>query len=194
MRRPGVNNSRHFSTARNLSGQKSLRWVISQFLYITESLFVTVRKLKFLTVDPGAFCNLLENQPMFTFCCKQKLALLQRRKWEKHGSINNWNFVEMDIIYIQLFRDRLSEEMRTRQSRKVIWDMINTLFVTTEAVEPTLVAFLSHSQTYVRGLPYHSFQFFWRKVPSKPPTIPFRIVACTFSDNLSRNSCISFLH
>ena len=26
--------------------------------------------------------------------------------------------------------------------RKVIWDMINTLFVTTEAVEPTFVAFL----------------------------------------------------
>ena len=25
---------------------------------------------------------------------------------------------------------------------------------------------------------------------SKPPTIPFGIVACTFSDNLSRNSCI----
>ena len=27
--------------------------------------------------------------------------------------------------------------MRTRQPRKVIWDMINTLFVATEAVEPT---------------------------------------------------------
>ena len=33
--------------------------------------------------------------------------------------------------------------MRTRQSRKVIWDMINTLFVTTEALEPTFVAFFS---------------------------------------------------
>ena len=43
---------------------------------------------------------------------------------------------------IQLFQERLSEEMRMRQSRKVIWDMINTLFVTTEAVEPTFVAFL----------------------------------------------------
>jgi len=27
-------------------------------------------------------------------------------------------------------------------------------------------------------------------VNSKPPTIPFGIVECTFSDNLSRNSCI----
>ena len=31
---------------------------------------------------------------------------------------------------IQLFRERLSEKMCTRQSRKVIWDMINTLFLT----------------------------------------------------------------
>ena len=30
----------------------------------------------------------------------------------------------------------------TLQSRKVIWDMINTLFLTTVAVEPTFVAFL----------------------------------------------------
>ena len=43
---------------------------------------------------------------------------------------------------IQLFRERLSEKMCTRQSRKVMWDMINTLFLTTVAVEPTFVAFL----------------------------------------------------
>ena len=36
----------------------------------------------------------------------------------------------------------LSEKMCTRQSRKVIWDMINTLFLTTVAVEPAFVAFL----------------------------------------------------
>ena len=44
--------------------------------------------------------------------------------------------------YIQLFRERLSEKMCTGQSGKVIWDMINTLFLTTVAVEPTFVAFL----------------------------------------------------
>ena len=38
--------------------------------------------------------------------------------------------------------------------------------------------------------PGHSFKFLWRTVPSKPPTITFGIVACTFSDNLSGNSCI----
>ena len=42
----------------------------------------------------------------------------------------------------------------------------------------------------VRGLRYYSFKFLWRTVHSKPPTIPFGIDACTFSDNLSRNSCI----
>ena len=35
------------------------------------------------------------------------------------------------LAVIQLFRERLWEKMCTRQSRKVIWDMINTLFLTT---------------------------------------------------------------
>ena len=60
----------------------------------------------------------------------------------------------------------------------------------TVAVESTFVAFLYHSQTYAHGLSCHSFKFLWRTVNSKPPTILFEIVACTFSDNLSRNSCI----
>ena len=45
-------------------------------------------------------------------------------------------------VCIQLFRERLSEKRCTRQSRKVIWDMINTLFLMTVVVEPTFVAFL----------------------------------------------------
>ena len=32
--------------------------------------------------------------------------------------------------YLRLFRERLSENMNTRQSRNVIWDMINKLFLT----------------------------------------------------------------
>ena len=64
------------------------------------------------------------------------------------------------------------------------------LFLTTVAVEPTFVTFLQHSQTYISGLPYDSFKFLWKTVHLKSPTIPFRIVACTFSDNLSQNSCI----
>ena len=38
-------------------------------------------------------------------------------------------------------------------------------------------------------MPFYS-DFLWRTVTSKSPTIPFGIVACTFSVNLSRNSCI----
>ena len=45
------------------------------------------------------------------------------------------------LVGIQLFRERLSEKMCSRQSRKVIWDMISTLFLATVAVEPTFVAF-----------------------------------------------------
>ena len=60
----------------------------------------------------------------------------------------------------------------------------------TVAVEPTFIAFLYHSQTYVQGLSCHSFFFFLKN--SEPKTIhnTFRVVACTLSDNLSRNSCI----
>ena len=44
--------------------------------------------------------------------------------------------------------------------RKVIWDVINnSLFLDTVAVEPTFVAFLLHSQTYVHGLSCPSFKF-----------------------------------
>ena len=46
------------------------------------------------------------------------------------------------LLKMQLFRERMSEKKCTRQSRKVISDMINTLFLTTVAVEPTFVAFL----------------------------------------------------
>ena len=45
-------------------------------------------------------------------------------------------------FYIQLFRQRLSQKLCTRQSRKVIWDMINTLVVDTVAVESTFVTFV----------------------------------------------------
>ena len=47
-----------------------------------------------------------------------------------------------ESVCIQLFRERLSENMCTRQPRKIIWDMIDTLFLTTVAVEPTFVTFL----------------------------------------------------
>ena len=44
-------------------------------------------------------------------------------------------------VYTAISR-KVVGKMCTRQSRKVIWDMINTLFLTTVPVEPTFVAFL----------------------------------------------------
>ena len=51
---------------------------------------------------------------------------------------------------IQLLEKSRRKKMCTRQSRKVIWDIVNRPFFNTLAVEPTFVAFLQHSQTYIR--------------------------------------------
>ena len=64
----------------------------------------------------------------------------------------------------------------------------------TVSVKTSFVASLYHAKTYVHGLLCHSFKFLWRTANSKPPTIPFGIVACTSSDKLSRNSCIQSLN
>ena len=57
-----------------------------------------------------------------------------------------------------------------------------------------LLLLLSFStRRYVHVLSFHSFKFLWKTVNSKPPTIPFGVVACTLSDNLSRNSCVHVL-
>ena len=61
--------------------------------------------------------------------------------FQGHVTCQN-NFILTGVIQcIQLFQERLSEKMCTRQPRKVIWDMINTLFLMTVDVEPTFVAF-----------------------------------------------------
>ena len=119
----------------------------------------------------------------FNIACKElKIAQITQR---------NPLFQLLLLVHTQLFRERLSEKMCTRQSRKVIIIRYEQYTVPDiVAVESTFVAFLYHSQTYVHGLSCHSFKFLWRTVNSKPPTIPFGIVACTFSDSLSRNSCL----
>ena len=79
--------------------------------------------------------------------------------------------------------------MCTRQSRKVIWDMHNTLFLTLY-LSKLLLLLSFRTRKYVHGLSCHSLKFLWKPVNSKPPTIPSGVVAYTLSDNLSRNSCI----
>ena len=73
--------------------------------------------------------------------------------------------------------------MCARQSRKVIWDMINILFLTLQLSNVLLL--LSFSTRKHLSMAYRVILS-----NSKPPTIPYGIVACTFSDNLSRNSCM----
>ena len=78
--------------------------------------------------------------------CRVHLALLIKRLLCTLINVSKQVGVS---IYLQLFRERLSEKMCTRQSRKVTWDMINALLIRdTIAVEPTFVAFFYHSQTY----------------------------------------------
>ena len=90
----------------------------------------------------------------------QRFVVAAKRLHFIRGEEGTWDqglgFPRLDI---QLFRESLSRIKCTRQSRKVIWDMINTLLLTTVAVEPTFVTFLQHSQTYISGLPYDSFKF-----------------------------------
>ena len=52
---------------------------------------------------------------------------------------------------------------------------------------------LSQRDSKMEGLPTKRLgRATFRTVKSKPPTIPLGTVACTFSDNLSRHSCIFF--
>ena len=59
--------------------------------------------------------------------------MLYHRATESRGSLNLLNYTAISR--------KIVGKMYTRQSRKAIWDMINTLFLMTVAVEPTFVAF-----------------------------------------------------
>ena len=85
---------------------------------------------------------------------------------------------------IQLFRERLLEKMCTRQSRKVIWDMINTL--------SNLLLLLSfsirqHTSMASRAILSNSLEEQWTQ---NYPQYLSGLSRAPFSDNLSRNSCI----
>ena len=74
---------------------------------------------------------------------RNALITLTSTKQKSHFFI--MTFFRLPTVFftcIQLFRERLSEKMCTRQSRKKIWDMINTRFLTTVAVKHTFAAFL----------------------------------------------------
>ena len=72
-----------------------------------------------------------------------------------------WNYT----FFIQLFRESLSQKLCTRQSRTVVWDMINTLVPDTVAVEPILLllSFSTRKQMSMasRTIPWNSFENQW---------------------------------
>ena len=100
---------------------------------------------------------------------------------------------EYSLMLYSYFQKRLSEKMCTRQSWKVIWDTINTLFLTLWLLN--LLLLLSFS---TRKHPWPLVSFFQTPLKNSEfkTTRPFNfgIVACTFSDNHSRNSCIFMAH
>ena len=71
------------------------------------------------------------------------------------------------------------KKMCTQQSWKVIWDMINALFLTLQL----WIYFCSTRKHTSKASRATLSDIFWRTVNSKPPTIPFGIVACTLPAN-----------
>ena len=93
---------------------------------------------------------------------------------------------------IQLFRERLSEKLCMRQSRNR-WYGIWSIHRSWHCGCRIYFCCFPLTVTNIRAWPVVPlFQIFWRAVNSQPPIIPFGVVACTFPDNLSRNSCIKF--
>ena len=79
---------------------------------------------------------------VFNGTCKmKKINCLGKGKREAERDKGIWVRFLVLSKALQLFRERLSEKMCSRQYRKVIWDMIDTLFLTTVAVEPTFATF-----------------------------------------------------
>ena len=91
-----------------------------------------------------------------------------------------------------LFLERLSEIMCTQQSQKV--NMGYDQYTVADTDRSCLIYFRCFPLALANIRPWSLVPFFqkskWKTVNSKPPTIPFGIVMCTISDNISQNSCI----
>ena len=88
------------------------------------------------------------------------------------------------------FRERLSEKMWTRQSRKVnkIWSIHCSWHC---SCRNYFCCFSLAIANIILWSPVPFLQIYLKNSELKTaPTIPFGIVACTFCDNLSRNGCI----
>ena len=105
----------------------------------------------------------------------------KKPRYSEHILPVSWPFVNSRFhCSIQLFRERLTGEMCTRQSRKVIWDMINTLFVTTEAVELLLLlSFSTRKHMSVASCTILS-NFFEEQCPQSHPQYLSRLSRALF--------------
>ena len=84
-------------------------------------------------------------------------------------------------IYIQLFRERLSEKVHATIRKVIVGGFEFTV------LQKKLIEWKERPWTCLRVLKEATKSL----VLIKYPILPFGIVACTFfSDNLSRNSCI----
>ena len=106
-------------------------------------------------------------------------------------------YISYDVVivpsYIRLSGERLfgKNEHATIPKGKMGYDQYTVPDTIASCRTYTFVAFIYHSQTYIHGLSCPSFKFLWRIVnPKTIHIIPFAIVACTFSESVSRNSCI----
>ena len=106
-------------------------------------------------------------------------------RWSSHFS---GTIKRQQSTRIQLFRERLSEKNVHATIPK--GDMgYNQYTVPGTSCRNYLCCFRLALSNIRPAFSCHSFKF-WGTVNSKSPKIPFGIVAWTFSDNLSRNSCI----
>ena len=141
-----------------------------------------------------------------TFCHPVILQFLRAHWYIERGPLlllsfqliaKSWNLQKLskltgsflNLIGIQLFREMLSEKNvhATIPKGNMGYEQYTSWH---RSCRIYFVAFLYHSQTYVHMFLVPLFQISLWTVNSKPPTIPFGVVACTFSDNLSRNSFI----
>ena len=95
-----------------------------------------------------------------------KIIVLDWSKEARFGS-NYREFRNNRMWCISVFREKLSEKKCTRQSRKVIWDMINTLFLTLWLLSLLLLLSListhKHTSTAFRTILSNFFQEKWTK-------------------------------
>ena len=74
-----------------------------------------------------------------------KIIVVNKTSTKKTEETLSTRTSETASIDVQLFRERLSEKMCKRQSRKVVWDMINTPFLPTLQQLSNLLLLLSFS-------------------------------------------------